>query len=137
MRTYNNGNQNFRRQNNRGGYRGNYRNDNYERGRSRSRVRSYSGYFRRNDRSNSNSRSRLGSRASTNRDRIKCYKCKEYDHFTKDRPTVKEERETDQIQQMFNLDEDQTSLKTLAADTYDNLNHVSSVEELRSEHLNL
>ena len=32
-------NQNFRRQSNRGGYRGNYRNKNYERGRSRSRER--------------------------------------------------------------------------------------------------
>ena len=38
---------------------------------------------------------------------------------------------------MFNLDEDQTSLKTLATDTYDNLNHIGSVEEVRSEHLNL
>ena len=36
-------NQNFRRQNNRGGYRGNYRNENYERGRSRSRERQYQG----------------------------------------------------------------------------------------------
>ena len=32
-------NQNFRRQNNKGGYRGNYRNENYERGRSESRER--------------------------------------------------------------------------------------------------
>ena len=33
---------------------------------------------------------------STNRDRIRSYKCREYDHFTKDCPTAKEERETDQ-----------------------------------------
>ena len=70
-------------------------------------------------------------------DRIRCYMCREWDHFTKDCPTAKEERETDQIQQMFYLDEDHTSLKTLATDTYDNLNCVSSVEEVRSEHLNL
>ena len=50
-------------------------------------------YNRRNDRSASNSRSRSGSRASTNRDRIRCYKGREYDHFTKDCPTSKEERE--------------------------------------------
>ena len=91
-RTY----QNFGRQN-RGGYRGNYRNENYkrERGRSRSRERSFSGNInnRRNDRSIRNSRSRPGSRTSTNRDRIRCYKCREYDHFTKDCPTSKEERE--------------------------------------------
>ena len=31
----------------------------------------------------SNSRSRSGSRASTNRDRIRCYKCREYDHFAR------------------------------------------------------
>ena len=56
---------------------------------------------------------------STNRDRIRCYKSREYNHFTKDCPTTREERETEQIQQMFNLDEEQTSFKTLATDTYD------------------
>ena len=43
-------------------------------------------------------RSRSGSRASTNRDRIRCYKCREYDYFTKDFPTTKEEREIEKIQ---------------------------------------
>ena len=65
-----------------------------------------------------------GPRASTNRDRIRCYKGREYDYFTKDCPPAKEERESDQIQQMLNLDEDQTSLKPLATDTYENLNHI-------------
>ena len=91
MRTY----QNFKRQN-RGKYRRNYRNENYnrERDRSRSRERSFSRNIsnRRNDRSINNSRWRSGSRASTNRDRIRCYKCREYDHFMKDCPTSKEER---------------------------------------------
>ena len=50
---------------------------------------------------------------------------------------TREERETEQIQQLFNLDEKQTTLKTLATNTYDSLNHVSSLEEVRSEHLNL
>ena len=36
-----------------------------------------------NDR-RSGSRSRLGSKASTNRDRIRCFRCREYDHFAKD-----------------------------------------------------
>ena len=121
MRAY----KNFGRQNSGGEYRGNHRNENYsrERGRSRSRERSFSRNInnRRNDRSISNSRSRSGSGVSTNRDRIRCYKCREYDPFTKDCPTSKEEREIEQIQQIFNLDKGQTSLKPLATDTYDSL----------------
>ena len=62
-------NPNFRKQNNRGGDRENYRNENYESGRSRSEERQYQGSTRRNDKSNS-SRSRSGSRVSTNRDRV-------------------------------------------------------------------
>ena len=38
---------------------------------------------------------------------------------------------------MFNLDEEQTSLKMLATDAYDSLNSVGSLEEVKSEHLNL
>ena len=49
---------------------------------------------RRNDRSSS-SRYRSGSRASTNRDIIKC---REYDHFAKYCPTSKSEKEAEQIQ---------------------------------------
>ena len=137
MRIY----QNFGRQNSRGEYRGNYRNEYYrrERGRSRSRERSFSKNInnRRNDRSISNSRSRSGSRASTSRDGIRCYKCRKYYHFVKDCPSSKEEREIEQIQQMFNLDEEQTSLKMLATNMYDNLNKINSLENIRQEHLNL
>ena len=57
----------------------------------------------------------------------------------KDCPTTKEEREIEQIQQMFNLDEGQALLKTLATDTYDSLNKINSLEDiiLVQEHLNL
>ena len=95
-----NQNQNYPTQNYRDGYRGNYRNKNYERGRSRSLERWLPG-DRRNDRNISNSRSRSGSRVSTNRDRIRCCKCRQYDHFTKACPTNKIEKETDQIQQII------------------------------------
>ena len=132
----------FRRQNSRGEYRSNYRNENYsrERGRSRSRERSFSrnnNNNRRINRSISNSRSRSGSKASTNRDRIRCYQCREYDHFAKDFPTSIEEREKEQLQQMLNLDEEQTSLKMLATDIYDSLNKINSLENVKHGHLNL
>ena len=62
-------------------------------------------------RSTSSSRSRSGSRASTNRDRIRCYNCREYDHFVRDCPTSREERDLEQLQQMLNLEEkEQTHL---------------------------
>ena len=118
-------NQNFRRQNNRGGYRGNYRNENYQRGRSRSRERQYQGSIRKNDRGSS-SRSRSESGVSINRDRTRHYKFREYNHFAKDCSTIKIE-ETNQIQQIFNLDKMQASLKPLATDTYDSLNCVGFI----------
>ena len=93
----------------RGRYRRNNRNDNFGRGRSRSRDRQYSDNIRRND--INSSRSRSGSRGSTNRDRIRCYKCREYDHFAKDCPTSQAEKGSEQMQQMYNMDEDQTALK--------------------------
>ena len=53
----------------------------------------------------SNSRSRSGSRASTNRDRICCYNCREYNHFARDCPSSREERDLEQLQQMLNMEE--------------------------------
>ena len=50
---------------------------------------------------------------------------------------TKVEKETEQMQQTFNLDEEQTSLKTSATFTYDSLNQVGSLEEVKSEYLNL
>ena len=58
--------------------------------RERTSTRNYSSN---GDRSPSNSRSRSGSRANTNRDRIRCYNCREYDHYARDCPNSREERE--------------------------------------------
>ena len=71
----------------------------------------YSGNSRRNDRSSS--RLRLGSRASTNRDRIRCFKCREYDHFSKDCQNISdtENEQSEQIQQMLNAGRVQNSFK--------------------------
>ena len=132
---------NFERQNSRGEYRNNYRGEGYSRSRDRNRSRersfprNFSGH--RNNRSTSNNRSRSGSRLSVNRDRIRCYKCRKYDHFAKNCPTSREERELEQLQQMFNLHDEQTSLKPLVTNTPDNLNRISSGEDLRPGHLNL
>ena len=86
--------------------RNDYRNRVYNRNRSRTLERQ--DRSRRNDRSVSNSRLQSGSITSTNRDRTRCFECREYDHFARVCPTRKESRETEQIQQMFNMDEDQT-----------------------------
>ena len=74
--------------------------------RNRSRERTFTrNYSSGRDRSSSNSRPRSGSRANTNRDRIRCYKCREYDHFARDCPNSREERDLEQLQQMLNMEE--------------------------------
>ena len=78
---------NFRgdsRQSSREGYRNERYNNNG--GRNRSRERTFAGNYG-TDRISSNDRSRSGSRASTNRDRIRCYACREYDHFLERKET--------------------------------------------------
>ena len=70
------------------------------------------------DRHSSNSRSRSASQASTNRDRIRCNNCREYDHFVRDCPNSREERDLEQLQQMLNLEaEEQTHLLTSRQDS--------------------
>ena len=67
---------------------------------------------------------------STKRDRIRCYKCNDYDHFPKDFPTSNIEKEAEHIQQIFSMDDEQTSLKMLVTDTYDNLERVGTTDEI-------
>ena len=107
------GNQRYGRQNN-NNRRGNFRHQNYDGNRSRSYERK--NRDRRDNISISNSRSRSGSKATTNRDRIRCFECREYDQFARDCPTMQANREAKQIQQMFNMDEDQTILQTQLMD---------------------
>ena len=86
------------------------------RNRNRSGERTFVGNYRRN-RSSSNDRSRSGCRVSTNRDRIKCYVCREYDHFARDCPNSREERDLEQLQHMLNMeDQDCRSLSTHSSD---------------------
>ena len=65
--------------------RNNYKGQSYDRNRNRSLDRQDRN--RRRDRNISNGRSRSGSRASKNRDRIRCFECREYDHFVRECPT--------------------------------------------------
>ena len=127
--------QNYRGQNFSGGYIRNNRNDNFGRGKSRSRDRQYSDTFIRNDRS-SISRARLCLRICTNRDRIRCFGCREYDHFTKDCTNLQTDKQPEQIQQMYNLDMEQTALKASATDMHDNFISTNSDNNI-VEYLNL
>ena len=123
--------QNYLGSRSRGNFRGNNRQDSREtyrneiygnhNDRSRSRERTFVGNYRR-DRSSSNDRSRSGSRVSTNRDRIRCYTCREYDHFARDCPNFREERDLEQLQHMLNLEEQECRSLTTH----------SSVEDCRS-----
>ena len=99
----------YGRQNSRGRCR-NDRNNDYDRGRNRSRERTFTrNYGSSRDISPSNSRSRSGSRANTNRDRIRCYNCREYDCFARNCPNSRQERELEMLQQMLDMEaEEQT-----------------------------
>ena len=55
----------------------------------------------------------------------------------KDCPTSREEKEIEQLQQMLNLGDAQTSLKSLITSMQDNFSGASSEENLRPGHLNL
>ena len=107
--------QNYRGNRFRGNFRGygrqnnrdNYRNERYgsnNRDRNRSGERTLTRSYGR-DRSSSNDRSKSGFRASTNRDRIRCYVCRKYDHFARDCPNSREERDLEQLQHMLNMEE--------------------------------
>ena len=108
-----------------------------DRSRNRSRERSFSrNYCNNRFRNTSQSRSRSGSRASTNRDRIHCYMCREYDHFARDCPTSREEKEIEQLQQMLNLGNEQLITPPMP-NMQAELSRVISVENLGVNHLNL
>ena len=104
------------RQNSRKSYRNERYGNNNNRDRNRSRERIFVGNYRR-DRSSSNDRSRSGSRDSMNRDRIRCYACREYDHFARYHPNSREERDLKWLQHMLNMEEqDHGSLSTHSSD---------------------
>ena len=54
----------------------------------------------------------------------------------KDCQNLQTEKEPEQIQQLYNLDEEQTALNAMATDTYDNLIRTNSNDAI-VDHLNL
>ena len=58
------------------------------------------------------SRSRSNSRVSTNHDRVRCYRCREYDHFASECPNIPTDEEPDYD------DADLASLQMLMQDYY-------------------
>ena len=65
---------------------------------------------------------------TTNRDRIRCFECWEYNVFAMESPTRHASREAEQIQQMFNMDIDQILLQTPLIDTDQDEQIISPVE---------
>ena len=53
----------------------------------------------------------LGSRVNTNRGRIRCYNGREYDHFARDCPNSREERELERLQQMLDMEEEEQTYR--------------------------
>ena len=49
------------------------------------------------DRENSRTRSRSSSHVSTNRDRFRCYRCSEYDHFARECPHTLTDGSSDEL----------------------------------------
>ena len=66
---------------------------------------------------------------------LNVFKCWEYNHFAKDCLNSQTEKELEEIQQMYNLDEEQTTLKVLATDMYENLIRTNSGDTI-VDHLN-
>ena len=56
------------------------------------------------------SRSRSSSCGSTNRDRSRCYRCNEYDHFARECPNVTLDEEQDAVLQMLAQEEQAQAL---------------------------
>ena len=81
---------------------------------------------RRHDSSNANvgARNRSNSRITTNRDRIGCYRCRDYDHFANECPTM----DTDDSHG-YESDRAALQLMTAEAEIHENFDTVRPDEE--------
>ena len=78
---------------------------------------------------NSGSRSRSNARVTTNRDRIRCFRCSEYNHFANECPNAG-------IEDSDGYDSDRAALQLMVTDieTHDIYDITSFIEE--TDHLN-
>ena len=126
--------QNFGRSNSRDRGRQNFKRkyNNNDRSRSRERSPTPRRYITRQYNSpstNSGSRSISNSRVTTNRDRIRCFRCREYDHFANECPNTG-------IEDSDGYESDSAALQLMATDieAHDGYDITSFTEE--TEHLN-
>ena len=113
-----------------------FSNDRYD-NRDRSRTRERSLMPRRNDNRrhdspnvNLGTRNRSNSRVTTNRDRIRCYRCRDYDHFANECPnTVTDDSDG------YESDSVALQLMTTEAEIHDNFDTTRLNEE--ADYLNL
>ena len=116
------------RDRNRQHFRRNFSNDR-NRSRKRSPAPKRSGN-RHNNSPNSGTRNRLRSRVTTNRDRIRCFRCREYDHFANECPN---ERTNDS--DGYESDSTALHLITTELEAHESFDTIRMVEE--EDHLNL
>ena len=129
-------NRNDSRDRGRQDFRRNLNNDRYD-NRDRSRTRQRCLTPRRNDKRrydspnvNLGTRNRSNSRVATNRDRIRCYRCREYDHFANECPNM----DTDGSNG-YASDRPALQLMTTEAEIHDNFDTTRLNEE--TDYLNL
>ena len=116
--------------NRRGNYRQNFgRSNSRDRGRQNPTPRRYISRWYNSPSTNSGSRSRSNSRVTTNRDRIRCFRYRDYDHFTNECPNTG-------IEDSDGYDSDSAALQLMVTDieTHDGYDITSFTEE--TDHLN-
>ena len=79
---------------------------------------------------NLGTRNRSTSRVTTNRDRIRCYKCREYDHFANEYPNSV-------TNDLDGYESDRAALQLIATDTEIHLNAEGTGLIVEQDYLNL
>ena len=76
-------------------------------------------------RSLSRSGSRSSSRISTSRDRVRCYKCREYDHFASDCPNSVTDEDSDRDDSNHSALQMLTHNSPVGSDSYESIDYLN------------